>query len=312
MTTRQPIPYVEGHDELWCQLCPFGEFPVMVEMPDGKMRRIVQICDRQAFNKLIETFAAERLVDFEHRSDAGGLASDTTAAAWMQELKVDDTHGLMVRNKLTDLGAADLRNRRRRFLSPVWDLDEDGRPCLLRKAALTNTPNIKAMQPVLNKESPATAAGTKKGVQTMDLKQIALALGLAETATAEEVLAAAKAAKEKAASLETRVAELEKTQLEGEAEKVCAANKGRIGDEAGFRKLYVANKAFALQALETMPKVTVANKADGKKPEGLAAGDSAKEQARATFVDEVQKRPGFASRADAVARAQAEKPELWQ
>jgi phage I-like protein len=309
MTTRQPIPYVEGHDELWCQLCPFGEFPVMVEMPDGKMRRIVQICDRQAFNKLIETFAAERLVDFEHRSDAGGLASDTTAAAWMQELKVDDTHGLMVRNKLTDLGAADLRNRRRRFLSPVWDLDEDGRPCLLRKAALTNTPNIKAMQPVLNKESPATAAGTKKGVQTMDLKQIALALGLAETATAEEVLAAAKAAKEKAASLETRVAELEKTQLEGEAEKVCAANKGRIGDEAGFRKLYVANKAFALQALETMPKVTVANKADGKKPEGVTTASN-KDTERRAAIEAIRKERGC-SYVDAEAAAQVRNPELF-
>jgi hypothetical protein len=41
-----------------------------------------------------------------------------------------------------------------------------------------------------------------------------------------------------------------------------------------------------------------------------SAPDKAK--ARTDFVTEVQKRFNFTSRADAVARAQADKPELWK
>ena len=104
----------------------------------------------------------------------------------------------------------------------------------------------------------------------MDMKEIALALGLAETATAEEIAAAAKAAAEKAATLEARVAELEQAALAAEADQVAAANSAKLADPAKFRELYVANKAFALQLLATVAAPaaarTVANKADARPP----------------------------------------------
>lgn len=274
MTTPAPIPYVEGQDELWCLLCPFGEFPGTVAGPDGTPRAVLQICDNKAFEQVIAHFTPEVLVDFEHRSEVHKLDSDTVAAAWIQELRIGPA-GLEARNKLTDLGADDLRNRRRRFLSPVWHLDETGRPTRIKSVALTNTPNIRG-EPVLNKESPAALAEKQERSPAMDLKTIAAALGLPETATADEVMAAVKAAMDGKAALESRVAELEKAAMNTEAQTVVAANKGRIADPAKFVELYCANKDFALKVLETLakPAGTVANKADGQKPEiagGIAA-----------------------------------------
>lgn len=266
--TNKPIQAVEGQPEIWAQLCPFGEFDAVVA---GKP--VKQICDEAAFNRVVRAFSGEVLVDAEHHSlDATG---DSSAYGWIQELKVDPSDGLLCRLRLTDLGEADVVNRRRRHLSPVWPLDADGRPVRLTMAGLTNTPNI-SMRPVLNKAdpSPATAAGqtkpTTERIQHMDTKAIALALGLPETATADDILAAAKAAQEKTATLETRIAELEKAALAAEAETVAAANSAKLADPAKFKELYVANKAFAMQFLATVaapaPRTTVANKAEAKPP----------------------------------------------
>lgn len=269
--TNKPIQVVEGQPEIWAQLCPFGEFDAVVA---GKP--VKQICDEAAFNRVARAFSGEVLVDAEHHSlDATG---DSSAYGWIQELKVDPSDGLLCRLRLTDLGEGDVVNRRRRHLSPVWPLDADGRPVRLVSAALTNTPNIR-MRPVLNKAapepSPATAAGqtkptTTERIQNMDMKEIALALGLAETATAEEIAAAAKAAAEKAATLEARVAELEKAALAAEAETVAAANSAKLANPAKFKELYCANKQMALDLLATIaapvaPR-TVVNKADARPP----------------------------------------------
>jgi phage I-like protein len=277
-TTPQPIPFVEGQSELWCLLCPFGEFPGKITSPDGASLDVLQICDNKAFEQVIAAFQPEVLVDFEHRSEVPKLDSDTVAAGWIQELRIG-ANGLECRNKLTDLGADDLRNRRRRFLSPVWHLDADGRPTRIKSVALTNTPNIRG-EPVLNKESlsPAALAANPKQERSpeMDLKTIAAALGLPETATADEFMAAVKAAMDGKATLEKRVAELEQTALNTEAQAVVAANKGRIAAPDKFVGLYVANKDFALKVLETLatPAGTVANKADGAKP-AIAGGVAA-------------------------------------
>jgi phage I-like protein len=264
---------VTAQSDLWCQLCPYGEFPGTVELPDGKKRRVTQRCDAAAFEQLVRNFAPEVLMDAEHRSED---ADDTCAMAWVQELRVDPDTGLMARIRPTDVGAAELNNRRRRFPSPAWTLDGDDRPLKLVSVGLTNKPNI-AMRPVLNKESPATGGGEQQGSPEMDLKELAKALGLSETATAEEVMAALKAVIDEKGKLEVRVAELEKSALKAEANGVVAANKDRIGDADKFVELYCANKAFALKALEAMvkpAKETVTNKGEAQRPAG--AGGVAK------------------------------------
>ena len=130
-------------------LCPFGRF----SSRDG---RRVQVCDEAAFNKLAAAAnadGAEILCDFEHKSEVDRIDSDTTAAAWISNLAVNKD-GLVGDLRFTDVGAEAVSNRRLRFLSCVWTLDEGGRPARLRSVALTNTPNIPG-EPVLNKAAPA-------------------------------------------------------------------------------------------------------------------------------------------------------------
>ncbi|MFZ4395580.1 MAG: phage protease [Kiritimatiellia bacterium] len=296
---NQPIPYVAGQDEIWCQLCPFGQYAGVLNTT-----RVMQHCDRQAFDALVAGFVPEVLVDTEHNSETSG---DTCASAWVQELRVDNTDGLMARLKLTDVGAADLQHRRRRFLSPAWTLDASGRPDKLLSVAMTNKPNIR-MRPVLNTESPAATAGQpQERNPAMDLKTIALALGLPETATAEEVLAAVKGVQE----MKSRIAELEKSQLGAEADAVCNTHKDRIGDLVKFRELYVANKDFALQALDAMPKPTVCNRAAGQRPEAATSGVVANKDAERRTAIEAIRTERRCSFVDAEAAAQARHPELF-
>lgn len=277
MTYPQPITMVEGQPELWVQLAPYGRYPAQTDRGEA----IVQICDKRAFDQLAQAFNGEVLLDAEHHSlDPSG---DTSAYGWIKALRVDPQDGLLCHVRLTDLGEADVINRRRRYLSPVWTLDADGRPNRLVSVALTNTPNIR-MRPIVNKTaspsmtpSPATAAGQNTTTATagrnnnMDTKTLALALGLPETATADEILAAIKAAGEKAAlaaQLEKRVAELEQAALAAEAEQVAAMNKAKIADTEKFKAIYCANKQLALDLLATIatPQTTVTNRSAAKPP----------------------------------------------
>ncbi len=243
---------------VWCQLAPFGVHP---GMRDGKV--VAQVCDKAAFDQVVAAFSGEVLVDFEHRAEN---SDDTTAAAWVQRLRVTEA-GLEAEVRFTDIGAEAVRGRRLRFLSPVWHLDAAGRPLALKSVALTNTPNFD-LRPVLNK-----AAGGEPQKGQPNMKKLAALYGLPETATEDEVLAAAQAATDKLTALETRVAEMEKAALAKEGEAVADQNKAKVCNKAKFVELYVQNKAFALSLLETVAdSKPVCNKADAKNPANVFGG----------------------------------------
>jgi phage I-like protein len=271
---KKQIDLPDGELTVWCQIAPFGSFPGVREDADGKPETVTQLCDVTAFRQVVAAFAPEVLVDFEHRSEN---SDDTSAAAWVEMLEVRDFRlsdgsgneksGLFGLLRFTDTGAEAVRGRRLRFLSPVWPLDSEGRPVLLKSVALTNTPNFD-LRPVLNK---APGGETKKGQTRM--KELAALYGLPETATDAEVLAAAKAAKEESDGLKSRVAELEKNSLTAEANDVCDKNPNKVCNKADFVKLYVENKAMALAFLATVREAApVCNKADAKKPFGVFGG----------------------------------------
>ena len=168
--------------------------------------------------------------------------------------------GLEAQIRFTDIGAEAVRGRRLRFLSPVWPLDPAGRPALLKTVALTNTPNFD-LRPVLNK-APGEPQERKP-----NMKKLAALYGLPETATEDEILAAAQAATDKLTALEARVAEMEKASLTAEAEGVADQNKAKVCNKARFIELYVQNKQMALDLLGTLADpAPVCNKADAKKP----------------------------------------------
>lgn len=256
---------VEGQTESWCHLAPIGEFSYRTPTESDPNATGTQLLDKQALENLVKVFSDSVLVDREHLSIVG---EDTTAMGWIEalELRAD---GLYARIRWTDLGLDNIRNRRLRWLSPVWELDSDNRPLALDSAGLTNTARFKNnLQPVVNKidnqlppQNPTPNGGKAK---PMD-KTILEMLGLSAEATAEDVQAAIKALQEQFAALNKESEELKSELLTGEAEKVADENEDKIANKESFVKLYVANKENAL-ALLACVKAPVLNKADAKKP----------------------------------------------
>ena len=256
----EPLPEtVAAGDEREVQLSPFGEFPGLL---DG--RRVIQTCDQAAFERLVANFSGEVLVDFEHKAELGG---DTEAAAWVQGLRIDPAKGLMATFRFTDKGAEAVANRRLRFLSPVWSLDEAGRPERLVSVGLTNKPNL-PVRPLLNR-APGDSDVEEKENEMKE--QLIAALGLAPEATDEEVVSAV-------AALRQRCDEQEAAALNAEAEQVAEENKDRICNKEAFKALYVRNKedAMAFLACVAAPKApapaakTVCNKAEARNPADAA------------------------------------------
>ena len=249
------------------QLCPFGEY-------QGANR--VQVCDRAAFEQVVADWrdggAKEILMDFEHKSEVDKIDSDTRAAAWVTNLAIDDERGLVGDLKFTDQGAEAVSNRRLRFLSPVWPLDDAGRPTHLKSVALTNTPRI-PVAPVLNKAQPGdTNVEDTKENETMD--KIKEALGLPPEATDEEVAAAV-------AALVQKNKDAEAAALEKEADEFAEKNKAKL-DPKVCKAQYIANKEACKALVAAIPEAkkdepqVILNKA--KTPDGkLAKADAVAE-----------------------------------
>ncbi len=256
---------VKAGEELEVQLSPFGNFPNVTD--DGE--RIVQVCDRTAFEHVVANFSEELLVDFEHDAETGG---PTTAAAWVQRVSLDDDLGLMAIFKFTDLGAEAVTQRRLRFLSPVWTLDEAMRPERLISVGLTNKPNL-PVRPLLNRAPGAVTVEDTKGHNTMKEQLIAL-LDLAEGASEEEIVAAVQAVVQ-------RDKDAAEAALNAEAESVADENEERIANRAEFVKFYCTNREAARAFLATLrapcktpapPAPPVCNRAVAQQPtEGFAA-----------------------------------------
>ena len=306
LTNREPIgreSVAPGEVIENVQICPVGDFP------NGGHN---QHCTLEAFENVVATWkklgSKEILVDFEHKCEAGGT-SDTSAAAWATNLRVDNKLGLIADFKMTDLGAEAVSNRRLRFLSVAWFVNkETHEPMVIRSIALTNKPNI-PVAPVLNREKSSSRefefekgknsilplqlkTPTKTGVINVEEKKgpnmdkIKEALGLSPDATDEEILAAieeAKKAKEEAAELK---ANAEKAALDAEAEKFAEENKAKC-DKAVLKAQYIANKevAKALVAAIPTPKApaqTILNKGTSDAPK--VALTLNKEDARAQMA----------------------------
>jgi phage I-like protein len=249
LTNREPIAVKTvkpGETIENVQICPVGDFP------NGDRN---QHCTLEALENVVakwkEDGEKEVLVDFEHNSEAGGT-SDTSAAAWVSNLRADKERGLVGDFKLTDLGAEAISNRRLRFLSVAWLVNKETRePFEIRSIALTNKPNI-PVAPVLNRETNGGINVEEMKGPTMDkLKE---ALGLSADATEEDILAAvqeALKAKEEVAELK---ANAKKAQLEAEAEDFAEKNKAKC-NKAVLKAQYIANKEVAQALVAGIPEV---------------------------------------------------------
>ena len=126
------------------------------------------------------------VVDYEHQTLDGVQAP---AAGWVKDLSIQDGH-IVAKVEWTDRAAAYLKNREYRYLSPVITVRKaDNKATGLHSLALTNTPAIAGMTPIVNS---STFQGGETNMNEL-IKKIAAALGLGEDADEEQILTALSA-----------------------------------------------------------------------------------------------------------------------
>lgn len=180
------------------------------------------LVDAESFASMKQQFEARGLdlvLDYEHQTLKGVQAP---AAGWIKELILTDA-GIEARVEWTDAARQYLERREYRYLSPVISVRKvDTKAMALHSVALTNTPAIDGMRPIVN------STEFEGGQDTMDiLEDLAAMLGMGEDATPEQLLEA----------LKTALAEgkVMKEQAQPPAPEVVVANK----DEATASPLEV-------------------------------------------------------------------------
>ena len=239
----------DGSTTVKVQLSPFGEFTLH---DGGKRNGTVQHCSKAAFEALVANWKAagspDVLVDVDHASARGG---STEAAAWCNSLEVDE-NGLQGVFNLTPKGLELVKNRSYRFVSPGWTLSPDGTPVSLCSVALTNRPNL-PVEPVVNADETGGRdpddPNSRKDNPEMDIKKLAVALGLSETATEEEVLAAIKAMQDREAQA---AAEAANAKAEEFADNAVKAGKIAANSKEAVKAAYLKSPEVAQEMLNSV------------------------------------------------------------
>ena len=178
------------------QVAPFGDFHGVMNKPGGKQEPFVQHLDAAAFGRIVEAWNAkgspELLVDADHGScEAGG---STRALAWASNLRVGDG-GLYADFKFTAEGAKAVNGREYRFVSPTFDVGEDGAILALDSVALTNRPNL-PVRCVLNRGGSGVV-NVEDNMETPKMEKVLAALGLQPGASEDDAVAAVEELKKK-------------------------------------------------------------------------------------------------------------------
>lgn len=185
---------------------------------------------------------AELLVDYEHNTYLAAATGSKAAAGWITSVIDKGAEGLWGVVKWTANAARAIAEKEYRYMSPVLTGPfENGimRPQHLLGAGLVARPAIEDIA-ALNHRNPFLEDST------MDLKQLALALGLPEGAPADKLMAAV--------ALNAAVA---------------AAARAALGLKADAGEKEIAEAVVALNAAKTTP---AAVPADLLEPLGLKAG----------------------------------------
>lgn len=149
-----------------------GEFDVDAESFEAMKARIAQR-------------GVDLVVDYEHQTLAGTQAP---AAGWVKELILEDGQ-IKARVEWTLPAKQYLENKEYRYISPVITVRKaDNKATGLHSLALTNTPAIEGMTPIVNS---LTFEGGQNNMEL--IKKLAELLGLGEDATEEQVEEALKA-----------------------------------------------------------------------------------------------------------------------
>jgi len=305
---------------IWARIAP-ASGQKEARTADGTI--LLQHFSPQSNAAVVLNFTPEVLVDREHASELGG---DTTAMAWIDALE-SRPDGLYAAFNCTDIGWEALKNRRLRFPSAAFYLDDKGFPTALKSCALTNKANLKQLGPILNKDvatasgptpegrAPASGRAAQQKGEQMDKALLAL-LGLAEDADAPAILASVKALVAQRDELAAKVKDSETAALNKEADDFVKANAAKIKDPVKVKAQFVLNKDSTIAlfgAVADVPVQThqVINRTDGKPPLVLNRdADDAKASQRNTLVDRISRERGC-SHVTAISFARNENPDLF-
>lgn len=162
--------------------------------------------DNESFDLIQKAFKGRKLdivIDYEHQTLENVQAP---AGGWIKELKLGED-AIIAKVEWTPKAQEYLQNKEYRYLSPVVMVrNKDLKAIQIHSVALTNTPAIDGMFPIVNSLNIEDNMDiSENGGQKMELEKLTKLLGLPDGATEEEVLKALEAAG--AAKTETKTLE---------------------------------------------------------------------------------------------------------
>lgn len=155
-------------------------------------------------------------LDWEHSTEVRAPAGqEAPAAGWIEGLEVRDG-AIWGKVAWTERGADQVTSKAYRFVSPVFSFEKATRRIRrLTSAALTNTPNLHLT--ALNREDRDDASRDPE--DTLDIAKLKAALGLADDASDDAILEAAKSGV---------AANTELQSVKGQLETAKAANRSGV------------------------------------------------------------------------------------
>lgn len=176
---QSPATQIEGVPDK-IKIIPLG----LVKSQKGNF--VVDSESFAAMKKAFEERGVDVVIDYEHQT-----LSDVQAPAggWIKELLLEDD-AIAAKVEWTPRAAEYLKNKEYRYLSPVVLVRKfDQKAVVLHSVALTNTPAIDGMFPIINSMDINTSEGGENNMEEF-LKKLAALLGLPETATQNDIMKA--------------------------------------------------------------------------------------------------------------------------
>ncbi|WP_194285496.1 phage protease [Komagataeibacter medellinensis] len=224
------LPQTGGAPD-WIHLLPAGRFA-------GKDGRGPYTTPRNPAALMAASMRAaggKLTLDENHSTDiAAKIGLPSPAMGWITELQ-PRADGVWGRVEWNATGHSAMDNRSYRGVSPVFDHDAQGTVTLIRRAALTNDPNLLDLHTLHHRQETR-----------MDLAELARRLGLPETATQADVdraLDAARAASATSTSLHSSLGTLVGLGADAGTDAILAAVRASVeGGQANTQRM---------QAMET-------------------------------------------------------------
>jgi len=217
---------ITGENMAEIQVIPFGRH----DTPKGPF-----VLDEAGAGEIIHSFEATKndmVFDYEHQSLADPPIP-APAAGWIKRLINKGADGIWAVVEWTEKARAHLAAKEYKYVSPVFlKRKADNRVIRLINVALTNSPNIDGMVPLVNKSFNGWNRENEK--EEANMKNLWKLLGLAEDATEDQAIAVVNKLKEPppqsvASKVVLKALDLPETATESEATGVIMAMKQSHG-----------------------------------------------------------------------------------